>query len=346
MDGLKNAEDTCSRYVIPRERRGRFQTWIGYENNNSPFHTWVHGHNKKGDEIAPFPLQGYETDEMTNLFISYIKNREKAAAPFFAVLSVQPPHAPHFAPPVFMERHTPGTVSLRENVPSIDRIEERARRHSAGYYAQIENMDYNLGKILDMLEETGQADRTHIIFFSDHGEMMGSHGQFRKMSPYEEAVRIPVILSGGRSTALKRGLKGGYRESVCFNHVDFAPTSLGLCGIAVPEWMEGHDMSWMRIEGKRRPEETECSAFLQSVIPTKHFDSIDKPWRGVVTEDGWKYICLPECEWLLFNLQEDPMEFVNYAHEQLYIEKRRQLYDLLARWIRETQDCFVLPERP
>lgn len=281
LEGLRNAEDTCSSYVIPRERRGRFQTWIGYENNNSPFHTWVHGHNKKGDEIAPFPLQGYETDEMTNLFISYIKNREKAETPFFAVLSVQPPHDPHFAPSVFMERHTPGTVCLRENVPSIDRIEERARRHSAGYYAQIENLDYNLGKILDMIEKTGQADRTHIIFFSDHGEMMGSHGQFRKMSPYEEAVRIPVILSGGRSTALKRGLKGGYCESVCFNHVDFAPTSLGLCGIAVPEWMEGQDMSWMRIEGKSRAEET-----------------------------------------------------------------RRQLYDLLARWVRETQDCFALPERP
>ena len=235
---------------------------------------------------------------------------------------------------------------LRENVPHIERIEERTRRHLAGYCAQIENLDWNLGRILDALEETGLADNTHILFFSDHGEMMGSHGQFRKMSPYEESVRIPVILSGGRRTAMKHGLKGGYREKVCMNHVDFAPTSLGLCGIEKPDWMEGQDLSWMRIAGKERPENVKTSAYLQSVIPTGHFDSVDKPWIGIVTEDGWKYVCLPGCEWMLFHLTEDPYELVNYAHEQLYVQKRRQLYDRLAEWIRETGDEFLLPPRP
>ena len=346
LDGLKDAENTCEHYVVPRERRGGFETWIGYENNNSQFNTWVCGNLESGEEIVPYRLKGYETDCLSELLIDWMKEEGRADTPFFAALSVQPPHDPHFAPPEFMGRHTPGTVVLRENVPHIERIEERTRRHLAGYCAQIENLDWNLGRILDALEETGLADNTHILFFSDHGEMMGSHGQFRKMSPYEESVRIPVILSGGRRTAMKHGLKGGYREKVCMNHVDFAPTSLGLCGIEKPDWMEGQDLSWMRIAGKERPEKLKTSAYLQSVIPTGHFDSVDKPWRGIVTEDGWKYVCLPGCEWMLFHLTEDPYELVNYAHEQLYVQKRRQLYDRLAEWIRETGDEFLLPPRP
>lgn len=346
LDGLKDAEDTCDSYMIPRERRGGFTTWIGYENNNSPFHTWVHGHKKDNQELPPYPLKGYETDALTDLMLSFLKERLEEARPFFAVLSVQPPHDPHLAPPEFMGRHTPGNISFRKNVPDIDRIRERAGRHIAGYYAQIENLDYNVGRILDTLEETGLAENTHIIFFSDHGEMMGSHGFFRKMCPYEEAIRIPVILSGGRSTASRRGLKGGYREKTCFNHVDFAPTSLGLCGLEIPGWMRGQDLSWMRTGGRERPANVKKTAYLQSVIPTKHFDSVDQPWRGVVSEDGWKYICLEGCEWMLFHLEEDPYEQVNYAHEQWYLEKRRELYDALTAWIKETGDSFRMPERP
>lgn len=348
LDGLKDAENTCEHYVVPRERRGGFGTWIGYENNNSPFNTWVHGH-KKERELPPQRLNGYETDELSNLLISYLRDQAQSKEecnPFFAVLSVQPPHDPHFAPQGFMEKHTPGGVTLRDNVPKIERIEERARRHIAGYYAQIENLDWNLGRILDVLEDTGLADNTHILFFSDHGEMMGSHGYFRKMTPYEEAIRIPVILSGGRRTAMKHGLKGGYRERVCFNHVDFAPTSLGLCGLAVPKGMQGQDLSGIRIRGIKREADVKKSAYIQSVLPTGHFDSIDKQWRGVVTEDGWKYVCLEQSEWLLFHLTEDPLEQVNYAHESLYLERRRTLYDELARWIAETGDHFCLPPRP
>lgn len=342
LDGLKDAENTCENYVVPRHRRGRFHTWIGYENNNSQYNTWVHGHDRHGKEIDPYRLPGYETDELTTVLIDYLSDR-KDKNPFFAVLSVQPPHDPHFAPPEYMKNYSPEQVKLRHNVPPINRIEERTRRHIAGYYAQIGNLDWNIGRVLDALEHTNLADNTHIIIFSDHGEMLGSHGYFRKMTPYEEAIRIPVILSGGRRTAYKHGLKGGWREKVCFNHVDFAPTSLGLCGIEIPEWMQGNNHSYLRIQGEERTSKIPTSAYLQSVIPTKHNDSVDKPWRGVVTEDGWKYVCFERTEWLLFHLKEDPYEYVNLAHEHLYLNKRKELLALLNDWIEKTNDNFVLP---
>ena len=127
---------------------------------------------------------------------------------------------------------------LRENVPHIERIEERTRRHLAGYCAQIENLDWNLGRILDALEETGLADNTHILFFSDHGEMMGSHGQFRKMSPYEESRADSGHFVRRAAHRHEAWAQRRISEKVCMNHVDFAPTSLGLCGIEKPDWME------------------------------------------------------------------------------------------------------------
>ena len=128
------------------------------------------------------------------------------------------------------------------------------------------------------------------------------------------------------------------------NHVDIAPTTLGLCGIRPPEWMQGTDYSAARLGGtvQNAPD----SAYIQKNVETPTGYGTQFPWRGIVTRDGWKYVCLPGCEWMLFHLMQDPYELVNYAHEQLYVQKRRQLYDQLAEWIRQTGDEFLMPPRP
>ena len=80
------------------------------------------------------------------------------------------------------------------------------------------------------------------------------------------------------------------------------------------------------------------------MIPTGHGDSIDRPWRGLVTRDGWKYIVLEGQPWMLFNLNEDPYEQVNLALNRKYASQRERLQTRLARWIQETGDNFKLPE--
>ena len=327
-------------HIVPPERRGGFKYWIGYENNNNQYDTWVHG--GEGDSAFHYRLSGYETDELTNLFINYIKEKGKDKnKPFFAVLSVQPPHDPYVAPPEYMDHHNPAKVELRPNVPQVKWVREDAKRDLAGYYAMIENLDLNIGRVVQTLKEEGLFFNTHIMFFSDHGDMMGSHGQFRKTIPHEEAVRVPFII-GGEQVGYYNGRRTG-RYNIPINHVDIAPTTLGLCGIKKPEYMNGADYSHYRLSFREKDNEPD-SAYLQCVVPTGHLDSVDRAWRGIVTKDGWKYVCFQGIQWLMYNLNEDPYEQMNLAFNPRYAMERKKLNDRLRQWIEETEDRFELPE--
>ena len=275
LDGFQEKDGRAVFHTIPKNRRGGFDTWLGYENNNAQYDTWLHGH-ADAREVEHYRLEGYETDALTDLVLGHIEQRAQTGAPFFAALSAQPPHNPYVAPPEWMGRHAPGRVALRENVPPIAAVVERAQRELAGYYAMIENLDWNVGRIVSALRARGIYDDTHIIFFSDHGDMHGSHGQFLKTSPWEEAVRVPFIVGGGR----RYEMKAGTRVDAPLNHVDVGPTSLGLCGIEVPDWMPGTDYSHHRLRKMPTGSEPD-SAYLQLVVPTGHGDSRPGPTRSV-----------------------------------------------------------------
>lgn len=337
LDGFRERTGRAAMHIIPPERRGGFDQWVGYENNNSQWDSWVHGGD--GDSAFHYRLPGYETDALTDMFIDHLKTQSEGDDPFFAVLSVQPPHDPYVAPEEWMARHTPADIELRPNVPNIPRVTERARLDLAGYYAMIENLDWNMGRIRQALDGAGLAHNTHIIFFSDHGDMHGCHGQFRKTAPWEESIRVPFIISG--HVPYYENLAG--RHPVPVNHVDIGPTSLGLCGIDAPDWMVGTDYSGYRIREREVVNEPD-SAFLQLVVPTGHGNSLDRPWRGVVTTDGWKYVVLEGQPWCLFNLNEDPYEQANLAYNTVFGAERRRLQDRLAAWISDTGDAFALPE--
>ncbi len=344
LGGWHERDGRAAMYIVPPERRGGFETWIGYENNNSQYDCWVHG--GSGRDAFHYRLPGYETDELTNLLIRYIGERGEPHGggkpkPFFAVLSVQPPHNPYVAPPEWMAKHNPAHIELRPNVANVAAIQTRARRALAGYYGMIENLDWNVGRIRKALHDARLAFHTHILFFSDHGDMHGSQGQFLKMTAYEEAIRIPFLIAG-ESPHGHEGRRNG-DVPVPLNHVDVAPTTLGLCGIAQPNWMEGTDYSHRRLAKEPKRAEPD-SAFLQSVVPTMHADSVDKPWRGIVTRDGWKYTCFDHVSWLMFNLNEDPYEQANLAHNVKYRKERKTLIDRLRQWISDTGDKFTLPE--
>jgi arylsulfatase A-like enzyme len=344
LGGYHERDGRAAKFIVPPDLRGGFDTWAGYENNNSQWDCWVHG--GQGKDAFQYRLPGYETDELMNLLIQYVRGKAEAqragqGKPFFACVSVQPPHDPYGAPEEYMSRYNPGKLELRPNVPRVARVEEQVRRDLAAYYAMIENWDANIGRLRRVLGEIGIAFRTHLMVFSDHGDMHGSHGMFRKMTPHEESIRTPMIISGEQQTYDGR-LMG--RSNAPLNHVDIAPTTLGLCGLDKPAWMRGFDYSGARLGKRRKAGAVEPdSAFLQSVVPTGHNNSVNKAWRGVVTRDGWKYVCFENTSWMLHNLNEDPYEQMNLAHNNGYRAERKRLLERLKQWLSDTGDNFPLP---
>jgi len=339
---------------VPRPQRGRFRVWLGYDHGVSPNECWIHGHDLGGRDdtrAQAEKISAYEADGMTERFIGFLREFG-CTKPFFVVLSLQAPHHPYIAPAEYAARYRPDAIRLRPNVPAHERTVARARADLAGYYAQIENLDWNFGRVVDALDELGLAANTHVVFLSDHGDLHGSHGGFSAGSPWEESVRIPFLVR----PALGQKRAGHFADAP-MNHVDIAPTTLGLCGIEPPADFEGSDFSAQILAARQSlaaagapaarasqassPQFTE-SAYLQHIAPTVH-DGFNQPWRGLRTCDGWKYVCLEGQPWALFNLNDDPYELVNLAYLDDYRERRAALQSTLAAWIERTGDTFALP---
>ncbi len=336
-------------HYIPPERRGEFRYWMGYENNNNQNECYVFG----SESESPQRLEGYETDALSDLLIKHLEGHVGNAQeykPFFAVLSVQPPHNPFVGPTNHQgcsRSIHPSEIELRPNVPHVSSIREQAALDLAGYYEMIENLDYNVGRIREALKRMDVDRETYVVFFSDHGEMAGSHGQWGKSSPWEESIRIPFIIGkvGGTYNA-----KVGRTDAV-LNHVDITPTTLGLCGIPVPKHLVGHDYSAHCIrpkspefKGHPKPSDEPDSAYLQQIPRKFHAHSVHRAWRGVRMRDGWKYVCTPGNDWQLFNTQEDPYEQANHVYDRAYQEQKERLHARLEQWIKETGDEFELPD--
>ena len=297
---------------MPPERRGGFHYWMGNDAANNQHECYAFG----TDSETPVRLPGYETDAWSDLLIAHLRTHVGGAGrggppgadagdrceadyqPFFAALSVQPPHGPNVAPtnPVYgAPRLHPATLGLRRNVPDVPWIRDRARFGLAGYYAMVENLDYNIGRIRHALTEMGVDRDTYV--------------QFGKSCPWEESIRIPFLVH-------RTGGAYNMRTGACdapLNHVDIAPTTLGLCGILVPGEMVGYDYSAHckrpdapEYGGPPQPDHEPHSAYLQQIPPKLMRHTVNRPWRAVVTRDGWKYACTPGHDWLLFNTAEDP----------------------------------------
>ncbi len=325
---------------VPKDERGRFDIWIGYENNNAQYNVHVHGHDIWGrDDQNAFAekLTSYETDALTDKVIEFLKKRPKNK-PFFVVLSVQPPHDPYVAPPEIMSKYNADSIILRPNVPQVERIEKAARKDLAGYYAQIENLDMNVGRLYDALEEMGLLETTNLMFFADHGDCHYSHGYTKKSSPWQESVNIPFIFrpAGGREKDTPAEC------NAMFQTVDIAPTSLGACGIQKPEFMSGFDFSKVALEGIRVEGEPDA-VLLQHIYP-KTFDCLDRPWRGIITADGWKYVVVEHQPIMLFDLKEDPYELNNMVYLAPYKKKRAALAAKLQQMLNKVDDDFVVTQ--
>jgi arylsulfatase A-like enzyme len=177
------------------------------------------------------------------------------------------------------------------------------------------------------LDDLSFADDTLVVFASDHGAMLGSQGQRLKRKPWDESIRVPGIVR------YPRKIKAGRTSAVFFSHVDFAPTFLGLAGIAPPPQMQGHDLSAViRGETVHGPD----SAFLQIFGP---YDGDGTPfaWRGVRTQ-RFTYARTRGTPWLLYDNERDPYQLSNLVDAPAAISVRREMEDRLKQRMLRTGD--------
>jgi len=98
-------------------------------------------------------------------------------------------------------------------------------------------MDAQLGKVLDALEKSGVADRTIIVFLSDHGYHLGEHTLWGKTSNFELDARVPMMVHVPGST------QGGKRTEALVELVDLFPTVIELCGLPTPPALQGRSLA-------------------------------------------------------------------------------------------------------
>jgi len=186
----------------------------------------------------PYDFEG--PDDLTHTAFVGDQTREylkkKHNHPFFCIAGFYAPHSPLNPPPRFSALYNPSDLPLPimnlEDNTKYNLSDESWQKVKAYYYAMVTQVDEEIGKILETLEEIGEADNTIIAFTADHGEHLGDHGLIAKGPPgLDSCLHIPLIIT-------KPDIKGGVTESLV-EAVDIAPTLLDLAGIKVPDYLQG-----------------------------------------------------------------------------------------------------------
>jgi arylsulfatase len=178
-----------------------------------------------------------------------------------------------------------------------------ARRMVAAYYAQIELMDQQVGRMIEALRAPGQRENTIVVFMSDHGEMLGDHGLLLKGCRfYEGAVHIPLIISWpGRFC---RGL----RSRALVELTDLVPTLLETIGLPIPADVQGRSLLPI-LTGQADP------SLHRQFVRSEYHDALDRPnasHANMIFDGRYKLVVYHGHQiGELYDLQKDPGEFCN-----------------------------------
>jgi len=304
-------------FVPPGPRRQGFRFWAANECDHRHFRPTYFR-----DTDQPITEERFEPGVWTDLAIEFLK--QVGTDPFFLVVAMGPPHDPYGAPERFMKLYDPTKLTMRANW--VEGVTGAGRKELAAYYAAITAVDEQVGRLMRALDELGRAQDTIVLFTSDHGDMLGAHGQHLKRKPWEESIRVPGIVR--YPAKVKPG-----RTGALLSHVDLAPTLLALCGLPIPEEMQGTDLSPVVLGTTDRGPD---SAFFQIFVPFA-WDRTSQPWRGVRTEH-FMFARTEEGPWLLYDLTHDPYELKNLVHDAAL---QQQMEAKLTAWMRRTGDSWA-----
>ena len=295
-------------------------------------HTWDFQSQSVATNIADHIHAGKHSSELfADATIGFLR-RHDGETPFFAYVSFMAPHDPRTMPQEYLDLYDPDEIDLPESflpehpfdngelrirdelLAAFPRTPDEVRRHIAAYYAMITHADAQIGRVMDVLKETGQADNTIIVFAGDNGLAVGKHGLMGKQNLYEHSIHVPLMMAGP-------GVPEGKRSEAFAYLIDIFPTLCDLTDVQVPATVEG--MSLVPSPGTIREPGRDHLHFAyrhlgRSVRNTRH-KLIEYCVDGTRTTQ-------------LFDLQNDPHELTDLSSNPEYREILADLRTELTRW--------------
>lgn len=325
---------------VPADRRFGFDKFVGFNRG----HSYLDGIFFKENE-QPYRCRRYEPDYQTDHMIRYIDEAvsEEPDKPFLGYISFGPPHHPNDMPEHWRKMYDPAEVQLPVGILSpeeqvriqTERVEtdcegnmkaalrsrcaygtkkqlepeteEEQRQFIAEYYAMISNIDHNVGRILDHLDRLGLSEDTLVVFFSDHGDMLGEHGYYCGYKPqgYRAAMHVPFIVR------YPNGIAAGNRTNAMIDvAVDTPVTLLDLVGAKPLSKADGRSYNAVLNGEQDHRDKIHYQTFRMNDGAWGEFTPV--PERGIRTKD-WLYIRQPNRRKLLFDQNADPHELNNLA---------------------------------
>ncbi len=285
---------------------------------------------------------------VTDIALRVLRERPKDD-PFFLVTSYFGPHPPFLIPEPYFSMYEAADIP---EPPNFGPQPNKPRANTASYYHQLwkdygetwepwkdsmavywgycSMMDMLFGRLLSALEDEGVLDNTLVIFISDHGEMLGSHGLWHKMMPYEEAIRVPLLMR------FPEMITPGLRSPANVSLVDLPSTILSLVGDEIPDDMMGRDLSLAFESG--REFQTDAYRFSEHKPLGTWHNTVE--WR-LVTDNHFKYVWNYEDQDELYNLQSDPYELVNLIDNPDYANNLKTRRTRLDDWMVDTHDPLL-----
>ena len=340
----------------------RYNDWLrslGYRGNN-PWNDYANAAEGPGGEIlsgwhlrnsglpARICEEHSETAYMTMRARDFIT--EMGDAPWLCHLSYIKPHWPYIAPAPYHDMYGPESFLPASRSPIEKRdpnpvfrafmemeVSQTFSREGVretvlpAYMGLVRQIDDHLGRMFGWLEETGKASETIIVFTSDHGDYLGDHWMGEKELFHEQSVRVPLIIHDPRPEA------DATRGSVCdafVEAIDLVPTFLEATGAT----SAGHRLegcSLMPLLHGRSPVNWRDAVFSEIdyafYAARERLDVGPSDARGYMlrTRD-WKYVHFKGFPPQLFDLADDPKEFVDLGRDPAREETRRALHRRLT----------------
>jgi arylsulfatase A-like enzyme len=316
-----------SAFTPPGRRRHGFDYWAVADCT----HDYMHSIYYRGEDPTPRYWDGYDAHAQTDDAISYIESHGQQR-PYCLFLSWGPPHFPwREVPQKYLDMYDGRRFGRTPNRWEVD------ERQLAGYYAHCTALDDDIGRLVEALDRTGQADDTIFVFTSDHGTMMGSHGLVTtlKQYPYAESALVPLVVRYPREQGEPR------RMEAPLNEVDLMPTLLSMAGAPIPEGVQGQDLSHL-VTGA--PGDAPTSSLVMSVAPFNINYLAHMPaYRGIYTS-RYAYMRSLQGPWLLFDNANDPYQMHNLALLPEHADLVQELDTQLQTWLDRTHDPFLTAE--